>query len=195
VNLDDDLVPLLPDLVPWHLPVPEVADRPTKARQLSLRVCDPFEARQCVGAWHSRLPDTQRGPWMLGFVAEYGGHLYGGALWNNPSARMLPNEWLELRRLALPDYAPPHAASWMLGAMRKWIARNRPEVPRLISYQDMDVHSGTIYRAAGWTPAYVSQPRVRDRTPKRVGTSRAYRSDLNGQAVAAAAKTRWEIVP
>ena len=25
-----------------------------------------------------------------------------------------------------------------------------PEVPLLISYQDTDVHTGTIYKAAGW---------------------------------------------
>jgi hypothetical protein len=83
----------------------------------------------------------------------------------------------------------------MLGAMRRWIRRNLPDVPRLLSYQDLDVHTGTIYKAAGWTPAFHSKARVRDRTPNRVGTRRAYRTDLNGQAAAAAGKTRWEVTP
>lgn len=132
---------------------------------------------------------------MLAFTASCDGHLYGGALWHNPSARGLPSEWLELRRLAIPDYAPPHAASWMLGAMRKWIRANMPSVPRLISYQDTDVHTGTIYKAAGWEAAYYSKPRVRDRSKPRAGTSRAYRSNLNGSAPDAAGKIRWEITP
>lgn len=182
------------DIAPT-LPIPPESERPRVARDLILSRSEIGPARLCVAVWHSRLPATQRGPWRLAFTAEHGGYLYGAALWHNPSARGLPNEWLELRRLAIPDYAPPHSASWMLGAMRKWIRREMPEVPRLLSYQDTDVHTGTIYKAAGWSPAYYSKPRVRDRTPPRVGTNRAYRSDLNGQAPAAAGKIRWEITP
>lgn len=132
---------------------------------------------------------------MLAFTATYDGHPYGGALWHNPSARGLPGDWLELRRLAIAPYAPPHAASWMLGAMRKWIRRELPNVPRLLSYQDLDVHTGTIYKAAGWEPTYHSKARVRDRTPHRAGTTRAYRSNLNGAAPDGAGKMRWEVTP
>ena len=168
---------------------------PRKSSMMTLRKCEPAEARRCVAAWHSRLPMTQRGPWMLAFVATFDGQPFGGALWNNPSARTLPADWLELRRLAMPDYAPPHAASWMLGAMRKWIRVNLPGVPRLISYQDMDVHTGTIYRAAGWEVGYVAKPRIRDRSAARAGTTRAYRSNLNGANPDAAGKARWEVTP
>lgn len=175
--------------------LPTPIDIPRKASELTLRKCQPADARRCVAAWHSRLPTTQQGPWMLAFVAEYRGQRFGGALWNNPSARTLPGDWLELRRLALPDYAPPHAASWMLGAMRKWIRVNLPEVPRLISYQDTDVHTGTIYKAAGWHVAYVAKPRTRDRSAPRVGTTRAYRSNLNGASPDSAGKARWEVTP
>lgn len=177
------------------LPIPPPQDRPARASSLVLRRCDPVDARQCVRAWHSRLPVTQAGPWKLAYVATFGGYLYGGALWHNPSARGLPQDWLELRRLAIPEWAPPHTASWMLGAMRRHIAAELPDVPRLISYQDEDVHTGTIYRAAGWQPGYYSAPRARDRTPNRAGTRRAYRSDVNGSAPAAAGKVRWEVAP
>ena len=51
---------------------------------------------------------------------------------------------------------------------------------------------GTIYRAAGWTVGAISKPRVRDRSKPRVGTRRAYRSNLNGPASDGAGKIRWE---
>lgn len=174
---------------------PDEYDPPSKATGLTLEPCPPDVARRYIAAWHSRLPRTQTGPWKLGFVAHHHHTCYGAALWHNPSARGLPQDWLELRRLAIPDDAPPHTASWMLGAMRKWVRANMPEVPRLLSYQDTEVHTGTIYKAAGWEPAYVSKPRQRDRTPNRVGTRRAYRSDLNGAAPSGAGKVRWEVTP
>jgi len=83
----------------------------------------------------------------------------------------------------------------MLGAMRRWVGRQMPDVPRLLSYQDVEVHTGTIYRAAGWHEAFYSAPRQRDRTPNRRGTRRAYRSDLNDAAPAGAGKIRWEVTP
>lgn len=167
-----------------------------KATELTLVKCSPVEARELVLKWHSRLPVTQKGPWKLAFVAETPtGELVAGALWHNPSARMLPNEWMELRRLAVSPDAPPHTASWMLGAMRKWIKHEMPGCPRLLSYQDVEVHTGTIYRAAGWEPAFFSKPRIRDRSPNRVGTTRKYRSDINGIPAAGAGKIRWEVTP
>jgi hypothetical protein len=81
----------------------------------------------------------------------------------------------------------------MLSRMRRWFQRECPERERLISYQDCAVHTGTIYKAAGWERAYVAKPRVRDRSKARVGTRRDYRSNLNGIAVDGAAKVRWEI--
>lgn len=172
---------------------PRSMPTPHSARDLSLVKVTPGEARRYVALWHSRLPDTQRGPWMLAFAAKCGDDAYAGALWHNPSARGLPQDWLELRRLACSPDAPHCTASWMLAAMAKWIKANMP-TPRLISYQDTAVHKGTIYKAAGWTDAYVSQPRTRDRSSRRAGTTRAYRTNLNGEAPATAAKVRWEKV-
>lgn len=166
---------------------------PDKASQLEVVRCDPQFARDGVAAWHSRLPKTQTGPWMLGFAAHYRETCFGVALWHNPSARTLPNDWLELRRLAVAPDAPHCTASRMLGQMARWIKRNMPSVPVLISYQDCDVHTGTIYRAAGWTAAYTSKPRTRDRSKPRVGTRRDYRNNLNGIAPDGAAKVRWQL--
>lgn len=168
---------------------------PPKARALIVEPCEVGVARAGVALWHSRLPKTQPGPWQFAFAAHHNGTVFGVALWNNPSARTLPSDWLELRRMAVAPDAPHCTASRMLGEMRRWFARNAPKCPRLISYQDEDVHTGTIYRAAGWSPAWHTKARVRDRSKPRAGTRRAYRSNLNGAAPDGAGKTRWEVTP
>lgn len=172
---------------------PEEAPPPATARGLTVEKCDPQFARAMIQAWHSRLPKTQQGPWKLAFAAHSNYTCFGAALWHNPSARMLPPDWLELRRLAIAPDAPHCAASRMLGQMARWIRREMPDVPVLVSYQDIDVHTGTIYLAAGWTPAFHSKPRQRDRSKARVGTRRDYRSNLNGEAPDGAGKIRWEL--
>lgn len=166
---------------------------PSKARDLAVEPCDVHHARTLVAAWHSRLPTTQVGPWMYAFRAHWHGFTYGVALWNNPSARTLPAGWLELRRLAVSDDAPHCTASRMIGQMARWFQANRPDVARLISYQDQDVHTGTIYKASGWHVGYESKPRVRDRSGNRPGSNRLYRSSINGPAPDAAGKNRWEL--
>jgi len=150
-------------------------------------------ARAFIAAHHSRLPHVQRGPWKLAFGAYENDTLVAAALWHNCSARGLPQNWIELRRMAISNAAPRNTASQMLSAMRTYIRRQRGYDTVLVSYQDVAVHYGTIYRASGWTPVAISRPRYRDRTPLRAGTTRKYRSDANGIAPAASAKIRWQI--
>lgn len=166
---------------------------PQTVRELRLERCSVSVARALNAAWHSRLPQTQAGPWQFAFASHKGGIIYAVALWHNPSARGLPSHWLELRRLAVSPDAPHCTASWMLARMRRWFAENCPERERLISYQDCAVHKGTIYKAAGWSVGYVAKPRLRDRSKPRKGTRRDYRSNLNGLDVDGAAKVRWEM--
>lgn len=167
-------------------------EAPLKASHLSLVVCSIDHARILIRKWHSRLPITQPSPWRFAFAAEYQGVTYAVALWNNPSARTLPGHWLELRRMAVSNDAPHCAASWFLGAMLRFFRTNQKSAEKLISYQDCDVHQGTIYKAAGWRVAYVSKPRVRDRSTKRP-SGRMYRWNINSAAPDAAGKARWEI--
>ncbi len=171
----------------------DIADPPARARDLFVIQCSTEFARGGIFAWHSRLPKTQTGPWKLAFAAHHEHTCFGVALWHNPSARMLPGQWLELRRLAVAPDAPHCTASRMLGEMKRWIARHMPDVPMLVSYQDCAVHTGTIYRAAGWYVGHTSKPRVRDRSKPRVGTRRDYRNNLNGVDPDASAKVRWQI--
>jgi hypothetical protein len=161
-----------------------------QARDLRFYACDTAIAVALVRQWHSRLPHAQSGPWRFAFKAEAGGVIYAVALWHNPSARGLPQSWLELRRMACAPDAPKNTASMFLGWMARTLAGH---TDRLISYQDTAVHTGTIYKAAGWSVGAVSKARIRDRSKNRAGTNRAYRVDANGLAPAASEKIRWEL--
>ena len=162
-------------------------------KQLIFERCPRPHAVALVRLWHSRLPNCQDGPWEYAFRAQHAGVTYAVALWNSPSARCLPSHWLELRRMACALDVPKNTCSAFLSWMVRWFKKNAPDRERLISYQDTAVHQGTIYKAAGWTAEYVSQPRVRDRSGNRAGTSRKYRWNTNGIEADASAKVRWEI--
>jgi hypothetical protein len=166
---------------------------PTSAKQIKVERCSPSYAVSLNAEWHSRLPKAQAAPWLYAFHAHYAQITYGVALWHNPSARGLPQEWLELRRLAIAPDAPKFTATRMLGQMARWFKANT-DCPRLISYQDTAVHNGTIYKAANWTHAYTSKARQRDRSKGLDSRSgRKYRTDSNGTAPAASEKFRWEL--
>jgi hypothetical protein len=172
---------------------PRVPEGGIKARHLEFERCDTGLAVSLTREWHSRLPNTQAGPWQHAFRMHYQDMTYAVALWNNPSARTLPQNWVELRRMACAPDAPRNTASRFLSLMVKWLRVNRPDAERCISYQDTAVHHGTIYKAAGWQVGYVAKARDRDRSKSRTGTNRAYRSDMNGQGPAGSEKIRWEI--
>jgi hypothetical protein len=149
----------------------------------------PFErAKELNRLWHSRLPRFGTGfienqP-FLSFAATSGGKVYAVAIWSNPAARNLPQQtWLELRRLAIGPEAPRMTASWMLGQMVRFIRKQRPEIETLVSYQDTEVHTGTIYMASGWKPTVVNE----DGNWNRPGR-------LRPKAQSEAAKQRWELI-
>lgn len=185
MTVDRRLSPLL---------VPDESPPPAKASALEVRPAPIGIVRELIAAWHSRLPATQPSPWTIGYVATYQETAFGAALWHNPSARTLPSDWLELRRLAIPDDAPHCAASFMLARMRRDIRHRFPNCPHLISYQDLESHTGVIYKAAGWTLEHQSAPRRRDRSTARPG-GRMYRTSINGDAPDVAGKARWAITP
>ena len=165
----------------------EGGSTPTSPLQLRVERISFERAKELNRLWHSRLPRLGTGfienqPFLC-FAAVHDGVIFAVAIWSNPVARNLPQEsWLELRRLAICSEAPRYTASWMLGVMRRLIRRLRPEVERLVSYQDLDVHAGTIYRAAGWEPTTVNA----DGNWTRPGRDRP-------KAQSEAAKQRWEM--
>ena len=112
--------------------------------------------------WHSRLPETEKSNLLRNkhsafFGAVYEEHCFAVAMWTSPVARKINDgQTLELRRLAIAKDAPKCTATWMISRMQKQIKLKFPEIKKLISYQDTEVHSGTIYAAANWTAENVS---------------------------------------
>jgi hypothetical protein len=166
---------------------------PTAALQLFFSPVPLDRAVELNRLWHSRLPGFQIRTRLLDrtacYAAEFDGIFYAVAIWTNPVNRSLPLETcLELRRLAVAPDAPRNTPSRMLAWMVRAIRGRFPAVSRLVSYQDADVHRGTIYRAAGWTPVPL---RTRSEaghwcSSRRKDGTRASKSIIN--------KVRWEKV-
>jgi hypothetical protein len=133
---------------------------PTSPLQLNFHETTMMIACKLNALWHSRLPKiglshlrryASRKLTTRYYVAEFDGTYFAVAIWSSPIALIFNNTGAyELRRLAIAPDAPKNTASRMLGWMKRDIKKKMPEVTRLISYQDTAVHSGTIYKAAGW---------------------------------------------
>jgi hypothetical protein len=141
---------------------------PTSALQLFFRAVDLRTASELVRLWHSRLPKFGRFACRVAYVAEADGLFYAAAIWTNPLSQHLPQfTWLELNRMAIAPDAPKNTASRMLAWMARDLRRRFPDAVRLVSYQDTEVHAGTIYRAAGWSPTNLSSGDTWDRPSRR----------------------------
>ena len=155
---------------------------PTSALQLFIDLIPKRTFKSLNKKWHSRLPLCDGCFGGKFFGATYEGIIYAVAWWSSPVARGNNNKGMyELRRLAICPESPKNTASFMLGYMRKYIKKTMPEVRILISYQDTEVHTGTIYKASGWKPIGYS-------TVGNLGwTSRPNRTNQSE-----ADKVRWE---
>lgn len=163
---------------------------PTSALQLRFYKCEEEDFRRLNRMWHSRLPKIGNSHGRIFYLAEFKGTIFAVAMWSNPVARLLPQKtWMELRRFAIASDRPKNTASRMLGWMTRDIPRRFPEIERLISYQDLDAHKGTIYRASGWKMAenYTSRSRGWRAT---TGWASRFRAGRTNQAVAP--RMRWE---
>lgn len=140
----------------------ESGSNPTSPLQLHFHEI-PIETACLLNAyWHSMLPkitpfNARAGRYSIAYVAEHEGNYYASAIWSGAVARLLmADDVLELRRMAISSQSPSNTASRMLGWMVRDIAKRFPVVKRLVSYQDTEVHTGTIYKASGWHPAFTN---------------------------------------
>lgn len=161
---------------------------PTSALQLRFEEIGMREAVVLNRLWHSRLPNIDK---RLGnrtcYGAHFGGVLYAVAIWTNPVCNQLPQDtWLELRRMAIAPDAPKNTASRMLGWMARDLPKRLPHLAVLVSYQDRDVHAGTIYKAAGWTGTDLPTRSEHGHWARERGRPRKSRAILR--------KVRWEKV-
>lgn len=141
--------------------------------------------------WHSRLPEIQNWKMCEGYGAECNNLYYAVALWSVPCNQNLYLQgcW-ELRRMAVAADAPKFTASRMLAVMSRMIRVEHPEVKRLISYQDTEVHKGTIYKAAGWTCVGKTHEGGKCGWDNNV----RFRREANGKDPLLSVKHRWEKV-
>lgn len=124
---------------------------PTSPLQLTIGQIDKKLFKALNTCWHSRLPECGNVFGGMAFGAEYDGLLYAVAYWSNPvSYHVDDGKTLELRRMAVADDAPKNTPSRFLRVMVLMIQRKRPDIEKLVSYQDPTYHAGTIYKAAGW---------------------------------------------
>ena len=139
--------------------------------------------------WHSRLPKLHwsnivRPGRYACYVIKYKQAIVGVGIWSRAVAGNRfkdESEILELRRLAISDVCPKNTATYVIAQMTKSIKVKFPKIKRLISYQDTEVHTGTIYKASNWTP--VSDVRLLD-----WNHSKRKRNALQSTAP----KVRWE---
>lgn len=165
--------------------------KPTSPLQFRVKMIDVYTACRLNSEWHSRLPiidpsNVTRNTYYACFGAFYDNECYAVAIWSSPVAqnRMTDGKSvLELRRMAICDNAPKNTASRMLSIMVRLIKRMFPKVKRLISYQDTNVHKGTIYAASGW--------RQTEKTKYISWTTEKRERNLDQ---AQADKIRWELL-
>ena len=163
---------------------------PTSPKQLSMGCISAKEATRINALFHSRLPyihdsNVIRNKHYVCYAAEYQSVYFAVGIWSSPVAanRMKDGERiLELRRLAISDDSPKFTATWMIAKMVKDIKKRFPELIRLVSYQDTEVHKGTIYKAAGWRAA-----------SKSAGKSWTTEKRRRNKEQSLSEKIRWEL--
>lgn len=164
---------------------------PTSPLQFKFNEIRVQTACELNAKWHSRFPEIDwsnvvRNKHYICYGAFFESNCFAVAIWSSPIAanRLINGQlMLELRRMAISDKSPKNTASRMLSWMRKDIQTKFPHLIRLISYQDTEVHYGTIYKASGWHCVNAENPTQIDWT-----TTKRVRNKTQSDAP----KVRWE---
>jgi hypothetical protein len=131
-------------------------DIASSPKLLSLDVIKPQFASTLNSIWHSRLPaihwsNIVRNRYYVCYGASYMGIWVACAIWSSPVNQNFDIvKTLELRRMAISELCPKNTATNLISRMIKDIDKRLPLVTKLISYQDTEVHLGTIYKASNW---------------------------------------------
>lgn len=140
--------------------------------------------------WHSRLPKLTN--WFscnLAYAATFNSEVFAVAIFGRPVARAFNDKpVLELRRMAICDKCPKNTASRVLKVCLLLISRKYPNIEKVISYQDTEVHKGTIYKASNWKIGRVTKAKeVRWGALNKEGKGRK-----RNRVIAKGDKIRWE---
>ena len=159
---------------------------PTSPLQFDIKEIGVKTACELNSRWHSRLPlidwsNVVRNRYYVCYGALFEQSWYAIAIWSSPvNQNFNLAETLELRRMAINENAPKNTASRMIRVMIQLIRKRYPLIAKLISYQDTEVHSGTIYRASGWRGASRTKYQAWDKSRNRT------------ESQSKADKIRWE---
>lgn len=131
---------------------------PTSPKQFELVKIKAKMACELNRKWHSRLPkidwsNVVRNTHYICYGFRFDGRWYAVGIWSSPVAQNRFKDgraMLELRRLAICSESPQNTATRMISMMIKDITVRFLDINRLISYQDTEVHLGTIYKASNW---------------------------------------------
>ena len=134
---------------------------PTSPKDFEFKILSAKEACAYNEIWHSRLPiihwsNVVRNTHSICFGAFFRGNVFAVTIWSSPVAQnrfKYGKQVLELRRMAISPNCPKNTATRMLAHDRKWIKDNLLDIALLVSYQDTEVHLGTIYKADNWVAA------------------------------------------
>ena len=181
-------------MVAWSL-FHQVADGgsiPTSALDFRFEAVDMRAAQRLNREWHSLLPRTDLGNLLCGsisiaYVALYDGWYYAVAIYSQPIIRAVAvdGKTIELRRLAVCDDAPKNTASRMMAVTCRLVKQKWSRLEKVVSYLAVDVHRGTIYKAAGWRPV----GKIVDSRPQRV---KGDKNRATGPLQTRSRKQRWE---
>ena len=163
--------------------------KPKSAKDLNIQKCNVHRACELNMLWHSRFPkidwsNVVRNTHYICFVAEFDSIAYASAIWSSPIAQNRltgGKEMLELRRMAISEDSPCNTASRMISQMVKHIKKEFTSINKLISYQDTQVHLGTIYKASNWIAVAENK-----------GTDWSTSKRKRNQVQSLAPKIRWE---
>ena len=158
-------------------------------KQLEIIKIKAKRACELNAVWHSRLPyihwsNVVRNTHYACYAAVFDGDFFAVGIWSSPVAQNRfrdGKKMLELRRLAINQEAPRYTATYMISKMVQAIKLEFSDINRLISYQDTEVHSGTIYKASNWKIGGESEG-LAWTTPKRI----------RNKEQTLAKKIRWE---
>jgi hypothetical protein len=131
---------------------------PLSPKEFEFKVIRAIDACALNAKWHSRLPaihwsNVVRNTHYVCFAALFEGQIYAITIWSSPVAQnrfAQGKQVLELRRMAISEHCPRNTATRMLAHNRSWIKNNFQDIALLVSYQDTEVHHGTIYKADNW---------------------------------------------
>ena len=168
---------------------------PTSPLQFQIIEIGMRLAQELNREWHSMLPRTDLGNLLCGNMSvAYGAifeeRYFAVAILSQPIiASLCDGETIELRRLAICSEAPKNTASRMLSVIKKMVHKKMPHLKRIVSYLAVDVHQGTIYKAAGW----ISVGEIVAARPQRFSGINP-KTRATGPLQTTSRKQRWETI-